>query len=78
LLVETLSIELAAFDPGDLYADKCNAVLEISSLAFAESLGNGDLPFTPPARWTLTKCLFEELAKMSLIRKADAQSYFAE
>src|SRR6266404_3369009 len=29
LLVETLSIELAAFDPGDLCADKCNAVLEI-------------------------------------------------
>src|SRR5260370_31308322 len=29
LLVETLSIELAAFDPGDLSADKCNAVLEI-------------------------------------------------
>src|SRR5258707_13036335 len=29
LLVETLSIELAAFDPGDLCADKCNAVLEV-------------------------------------------------
>src|SRR5258705_10180447 len=29
LLVETLSIELAAFDPGDLRADKRNAVLEI-------------------------------------------------
>src|ERR1700730_18511268 len=29
LLVETLSIELAAFDPGDLCADKRSAVLEI-------------------------------------------------
>jgi hypothetical protein len=29
LLVKTLSIEIAALDPGDLCADKCNAALEI-------------------------------------------------
>src|SRR6266851_8421362 len=29
LLVETFTIEIAAFDPGDLCADKCSAVLEI-------------------------------------------------
>src|SRR5258708_21822612 len=31
LLVETLSIELAAFDPGDLCADQAGSVLKISS-----------------------------------------------
>src|SRR6266851_2060612 len=29
LLVKTLSIEIAAFDPGDLCADKCSAVRKV-------------------------------------------------